>query len=332
MRKVGELSWNMRSYNTCEHQGRVFNFAPDYHGKLVVSELFLGEEVQFRRVNTGVDCKCNSTHFLSCCPFGGKILLMAGNWHAIDFFCALVSIDLGELTEESIHIEAKNVIRLEKYISIPFLVQISENKAWVSFMYSSRIWIGELKGDDLVMTKHPDHLPVGDGFSATPLRLPDGRFLVAGGWPDSTSIVLITPGEQFSFEKVGDIPGEGRYGVSTILIGERFVLGFGGRNSANDIKGMWIFDLKTHRVSPVTKQGEWHPGGVSPALAVRDKELYVIGGTDTWSAHCLSFSALSRLIQHGGVRCAFCSCLGFPIQPSKAFKKSIVIDYIPTLL
>jgi len=331
MKKVGELPWELRSYNTCEHHDRMFNFVPNGQRKLVVSEVFLGEEVEVKEVNTGLNCKCSNSHFFTCCPFGDKILVMAGEKNAADFFCALVGVDPGELTGESIHIEEKKVTGWDEYKNLPFLVQLSESKVWASFSWSDEIWVGELKRDELVMTKHPDHLPIGGGFGAAPLSLPDGRLVAAGGYPSSTSISLITLGEHFFFEKIGDMPGEGRDSVSTILIKERFVVGFGGWNDV-DIDDMWIFDLRTRRASPVMKQGEWHPGTLWPVLVAQDKEIFVLGGTETWSAHCLSFSALSHLIQYGGVRCAFRSCLGLPFRPDRVFERNAIIDYAPNYL
>jgi len=332
MKKVGELRWELHSYNTCEHHDRMFNFAPDDQRKLVVSEVFLGEEVRTIRVNTGVDCKCKYRYFSSCCPLGEKILLMAGNWDATDFFCALVSIDPGELTGESIHIEERKVIGWERYKDVPFLVQISENEVWASFYDSNEIWIGELKGDELIMTKHLDHLPIGGGFGVAPLPLPDGRFLAAGGLPPLAAITLITPGEHFSFEKVGDMPGDGRSGVSMILIGERFLVGFGGWNGKKDMDNMWIFDLQTKKASPVKREGEWHSAGPWPVLAARDKDLYVIGSGEISSAHCLSFLALSHLIEHDGAKSAFCSCLGIPLPFNEKLERKTFSHYIPLCL
>jgi len=313
MKKVGELGWEVRSYNTCECQGRVFNFAADDQRKLVVGEVFLGEEVEVRRVGTGVKCKCSSSRFFSCCPLGDKVLVMAGEQYATEFFCALVSIDPGELTQESIHIEEKKVSGWESYGLGPVLVQISEDRVWASFDLSDEIWIGKLKGDELVMTKHPDQLPVEEGFGALPLRFPDGKFLAAGGLPSSTDITIITPGEHFSFEKIGDIPGEERDSVSTILIKERFLVGFGGWDD-DDVDGMWIFDLKTHKASLVTNEGKWHPGGPWPFMAVKDNILYIIGGYNSTNAHSITLQHLSELIQDLDLQGAFQRTLGLDLR------------------
>jgi len=259
---------------------------------------------------------------------------MAGELCATEFFCALVGITSGVLDNASIHVEEKRVGGLERWKGEAYLVQISDNKVWASFYDSNDIWLGEFRGDELVMTKHPDQLPVEEGFDTVPLGLPDRRFLAAGGCPSSTDITLITPGERFSFDKVGDMPGEGKDDVSTILIGERFVVGFGGRrrNYHPGIDDMWIFDLKTHKVSSVKKEGEWHPSSSVPALVVRNQDFYVIGSWSTHSVHCLPFTSLSHLIQRGRVRCAFCSCLGFPFRPGKGFKRSAFRHYSPPSL
>jgi len=317
MKKAGKLSWKLWSYNTCEHQGRLFNFAPNNKGKLVVSELFLGDEVRARRVNTGVDCKCGKYYRISYCPLGEKILVMVGDYRATDFFCALVAIDLGKLTQESIHVEEKKVIGWESYRSGPFLVQISENRVWASFHYSDEIWIGEIRGDELVMTKHQYHLAVSGGFGAAPLRLSDGRLLVAGGaasyFAYSRDIILITPGEYFSFKKVGDIPGEGRDGVSTILIKERFVVGFGGFND-DDMDDTWIFDLQTKKASPVAKGGEWHPAAPCPFLAIKDGILYILSGEDSIAVYSITLQHLSELVQDLDFQSVFQKALGLELR------------------
>jgi len=312
MEKVRWLRWHIWSFNTCEHQGRVFNFAVDYQGEVVVGELFLGEEVEVKKVNMGVDCKRRSND-LACCPLGDKILVMAGERDATDFFCALVSIDPGELTQESIQIEEKRVSGWKKYGLGPHLAQIAENKVWASFLNSNEIWIGELKGDELAMKKHPDHLPMARGFGAPPLRLPDGKFLAAGGLPSSTEITIITPGEHFSFEKIGDMPGEGRCFVPTILIEERFVVGFGGQDY-NDADEIWIFDLQTHKISSVPKGGKWHPATSWPFLAIKDGILYMVSGDYSIAIHSITIQHLSELIQDLDLQPVFQAALGLELR------------------
>jgi len=329
MKKVGELPWGVRSYNTCEYRGRIFNFVSDYHGELLVRELLLGDEVEVKEVDTGVDWKCRRLCFLSHRPFNDKILLMAGEDHATDFFCALVSVDPGDLTKDSIHIEEKNAREFDSYSPGYSPIPPTEGRARSPFDDSNEMRADKSNGNEVAKTRHHNGLPDGWMDCTPSLRLPDGRLLLAGGWPYSTQITLVTPGEQLSLEKIGNIPGEGRRFASTILINERFVVGFGGQFIDIRMDDMWIFDLKTRRSSRVTKRGEWHPASQWCALVVRDDNLYILGGDETASAHCLSFSTLVRLIPCGRVRCAFCSCLGFPFRPGKGFKRNAFSHYIP---
>jgi len=327
MKKVGDLAWEARAYNTCEYNGKLYNFG-QIKRQLVVSELFLDEEVTFKRVSTEVDCKSSHTRYSAACPFNDKVLVMSAERDATDIFCALVSIDPGELTKESIHVEEKHIIGWAKYTTAPFLVQISESKVWASLQDSDGIWIGELKGDELVMTKHPDHLPMRKGFVAVPLRLPDGRFLIAGGRPDLTDITVITVGERFSFEKIGNIPGEGRCDVSTIFIGGRFIVGFGGWNDEDNMNELWIFDLRNLRGSSVKKEGEETRRTYWPILVTRGQVLYMIGDWGASDAFSISFATLARLIQLGSMRSAFCLYLKVPLPPSEELKRQCLQKYI----
>jgi len=315
-------------YNTIAYGGKLLHFS-QCQGKLCVTEILIGWWVRTKTVNTGIDCKTCKDWQISCCSFSDKILVFSG--HASDFFCALVSIDPGELTREPIHIDEKRVTGWGECDTALFLVQIAENKVWASFYNSDEIWIGELKDETLDMTKHPDHFPVEGGFGTVPLRLPDGKFLVAGAKQKSTDITLITPGEHFHFEKAGDMPGEGMEKVSTILIGERFIVGFGGWNY-KDTNDMWIFDLKTHRVSAVKKEGEWCPATCWPFLTVHNQDLCILGGWSTEAAHSLPFRELSTLILDYEIRSAFCVCLGPRVPLDKELSGRISRHYTPPSL
>jgi len=331
MRRAGELPRGIRSYNTCEYQGRLFHFTSD-SGKLVVSELILDKRVKVKQVNTGVDCKCTRECITSCCPFNDKVLVMIGKQTATDLFCALITIDPGELTAQSIHIERKQVTGWRTCEETVFLAQISENEVWASFLGSHTIWIGEIRGKEIAMTKHPDRLPTMWGFRSPPLRLPDEMLLVVGELPTLANLTIIAPGDQFIFDKIGELPGGARYEVSIILIKERFVLGFGGWNGKHTDE-MWIGDLQTGKASHVKKGGEWHPAGSWPSLAVKDNILYIIGGENITSAHSIPISILASLIQDSNIRSSFLvACLDF-IKPSLAQRTDLqtIVDRFPLL-
>jgi len=327
MRDLGGGFPDYYSHNTVDHRGRVFHFS-QYQKNLRITEIFLGPWMKMRTVDTDVDCKAEHDEYISCCSCGDKILVIAGRWRGDDMFCALVTIDPGVLSKESIHFEGKRLIGWERYNDAPYLAQISENEVWASFDCSDEIWTGKFNGNELVMTKHPNQPSMIKGFSAPPLRLRDGRFLEAGTKPESAALVLITPGEQFSFEKIGELPWKGRENVSTILIGGRFAVGFGGCASKYCIEKMWVFDLQTYKVSLVKQMGEWRPAVSWPVLLVGDQTLYIIGGDEPTSAHSLSLAALSRLIQLTAVRAVFRLWLGIPLLPNEELGRTVTQSYL----
>jgi len=315
MRKVGELPWEFWSFNTCEYRGRVFNFAPDDQGKLVVNEIFLGEGVEVKEIDTGVACRSRHTDLASCCLFDDKIFVVAGENEVADFFCAFVTIDPGELTRESIHIEEKRGLGSEDHWHLHSLVQLAKNKVWALFPGSNEIWTAELKGDMVVMTSHSDVLPMDYEFGGPPLRLSSRRFLAVGEGPISTGIIAVTPGEHFSFKEIGDLPREGRYYGATILVAGRFVVRFGGDDYATECTDdMWIFDLRTGKASPVANEGEMPPMTYWPFLTVKDDILYIVGGADTRLVHSISLQAISELIQDTDLQSIFQTALDLEIR------------------
>jgi len=188
-----------------------------------------------------------------------------------------------------------------------------------------------MKEEELILTERAERLPTGKGFGAPPLPLPGGRFLVAGGWPDSTDISLVVRGEEIYSRKVGDMPGKGRYCVSTALVSERFVVGFGGW-AYDSLDCLWIFDLQTHRVSSVRREGEWHPETRWSVLVARNKVLYVIGGEDTTCAHALPFVAFSGLIRRSVIKQSFRRWGGLSFIPPGESKVRMVGEVALTWL
>jgi len=326
MRKLEGHFCDYFSYNTISHQERVFHFSCDEQ-KLSVTEILFGPRLKTKTVHTEVSCGSTDGGSVSCCSFGDTILVLAGWCGAAAIFCALVSIDPGELTKESVHLEEKEVVGREKYGTTYLLTQISENKVWASSHFSTEVWIGEIKGKQMLMTCHPSPLITTRGIEAPPLCLPDGRLLMVGKWwPASTVVVLVALGEQLFSEKVGDFPGEARDGMSIVLLAKRFVVAFGGCDGdyRNDI---WIFDTKTRVASLLEREGDWSPPTHWPALLVRGQELYIIGGRKATAIHSISLTSLSRLIVDDKVRRVFCNSLGFPLRPKCDRKKPRKYEY-----
>lgn len=333
MRKLdGELK-NVCSANVVRLGKRSFHFLilQGVQRRLLVIELTLGERVTKTEVDTGVDTGIVQTYLPGCCQLGDEALVMFGVENTTDVFAALVSIDPGELTRESIHVKRLEMTGLESWGGGPYLAQIGETRLWGSFFNSDEVWICKLRGNTLEWVRSATRLPTESGFGAPPLCLPDGRLLAAGALPLSANIYIITAGDDLSFKEVGKFSGAGRYSVSTVLLGERFVIGFGGW-AGNDINDMWIFDLETRNSSSIEKQGDWHPATWWPVLEIQDNTLYIIGGGNSVSTHSIPLISLSGLIQNGSVRLVFCEALGVPSVPAMLFSRSNTLVFHPLRL
>jgi len=88
-----------------------------------------------------------------------------------------------------------------------------------------------------MLTKLADKMPVQGGFAIVPIRPPNGKLLATGARSYSKNITLISTSENPTFEVVGTLPGVARESPSTILVGGRFVVGFGGNDDGylNDL-------------------------------------------------------------------------------------------------
>jgi len=318
------------SYNTIDHEGRVFHFSQEQR-KLCVTEVLLGSSVKTKKVNTGVDCGVDGDYSIFCCSFGHRILIAANKLDGVDVFYAIVTIDHGVMTKESIHVERKRVVVPEECGFLAFVTQISENTVWALYENSSEIWVGELRGEEIVMTERRDYVPIWWELCASPLCLSDGRLLATGTNETSAIIALITPREHFSFEKIRDIPGGRRQGVSIAILAERFVIGLGG-NILRHPEIAWILDLQTYRISLIREVKEWRKMTYEPFLVVKNQTLYIIGGVIAEFINSLSITALSRLILNGGVRAAFCGWFGIPFQPTIRIEARCVKYYVPPSL
>lgn len=332
-----------QSFNTVELNGTILTFT-QFDGELVVLKTVLFEQnVKQFAVYTGVDCGTSSDSLIGCCLMDGKILIMAGNMRFASsdsdscsgqgradeeeevgrIFSALVSVEGEMLTREAFRFEELEVEEAIPWLFTPFLIQIAKDRFWLSFDGSDRIWLGEIVGRTLRLTRSPVLLPTLEGFGSPPLRMQDGRFLAAGTSPWSTNIVIFQSGSEIAYEKAGDFPEPGRYRVSTILLGEQFVVGFGGWNGAWQ-DGLWIFDLASCRASSVRRKGAWHERDAQVYLFARDSVLYLLGGVTSTHGFYITLPSLCGLIEDKRVRRAFRRWLGMPFPVSEAFRVSAV--------
>lgn len=301
MIRSGETPRRIWSPSTCTYEGRTLCFS-QVKKKLRVTELILGEKVTFTDVETNVDCLSDRDYFLGCCTFGEAILVMGGSVNNI--FAALVAVDAGKLNKQSVHVFTLNVIGQMKGIDIPYLCQVSRHRVLMYYGKRNQMWYCYIKDSTLTLTILNTCMPTTGGFYTLPIRVPGGKLLVAGANPYSKDITLISFDREPHFERIGSIPGMPRRSASLVLVGGRFVIGFGGFCGVwlNDL---WVFDISTYKGSQVDCNGEWHPESSKVVLRIQDNILYLIGGQNTRCINSVPLEALANWIQDDVIRIDF---------------------------
>lgn len=228
---------------------------------------------------------------------------------------ALILIDKGKLSKSAIHITALTVQDDTLWSSTPYLCQVSETRALLYLEGQRQLWYCDLTGTNLATQKLEAQMPTISGFCTLPIALPGGELLVQGARPCSKDIWKIVTAGEPQFKTIAQMPGPVRESPSSILIGKRFVLGFGGFSTnitASDKKNfeplrddLWVLDLQTSRGSEVRKDGAWHPESKLTALAIRDNVLYLIGTRVSY----ISLASLSNLIQDDDIKSEFSALL-----------------------
>jgi len=242
----------------------------------------------------------------------------------------LISIDEGELNETTVHFAKLSVSGKKEWPDWPHLCPVSESRALLYFS-SGGMWYCDLKGLSLKMRKLKTEMPTRHVFRTVPIRIPDGKLLVVGALPGGTDITLISPDEEPTFERIGDIPGVARHSSSITLLADRFVVGFGGVND-NYLDDLWIFDVQTRKGYPLRKDGEWHPADAMVSLGIQHDTLYLVGGRGMKSVNSLTIQALLSLIKDLTARCAVCVRLGAPLPISTGIVRNDELDGVPAWL
>jgi len=298
-------------------------------GRLQVAEVILGESARCVSVATGVDCKSYDDSLIACCSLGGHILVTGGSGK--DVFAALVDTEGEELEDSAVHITELIVKGGEEWSEGPCLCSVSDSRVLLYWLFRDTMWHCDVNKGAFIMKRLAAKMPTAQGFFTVPIRLPNGKLLVAGALPSSKDITLITANRKTKFEKVGEIPGEARTGASVVLVLERFVVGFGGWNKGF-LGDLWVFDLRTRRGSFVRKEGEWHLADWHLPLVVQHDVLYLVGGETSRSINCIPLSTLASLISHSAVRSAFCQRVGVQFRVMLQFSGEVARSIIPPRL
>lgn len=316
MRTLGRTPGRFRLPATCQYRGRLFSFSRNGR-KLRLIEVILGEKVRLVKVQTTIICESTYGGYIGCCPLEDGMLVTTGEEERRS--AALVKVEDGKLSAETVRVATLTIIGEEKWLGVPLLCQVSRNRAILFFSGKPWMWSCEVDGDAMKVQKLTGQAPTARGFCALPVLIPGGNLLVAGANPYSTSITEILWDGDLRFEKVGDIPGEARWGASTVLVAERFLIGFGG-SSQHCLRDMWIFDIQTRRSSRIRQAGEWHAADWWVFLAVRAGSLYLVGGGGSNGVSVLSLATLAGLIRNGGIRIAFQESLGLRVTVRSRYR------------
>jgi len=305
MKIAGGEFRTVASYNTVQCGDRVFHFTQE-NGKLAVSEILFGQVLRGLSVNTYVDCKTDDSECIGCCRFNDEVLVMAGSSSRPskgtdpEVFATLVSVEQGNLSRETLHINELTVAGAPvPWSQHPYLVQVSEHSSWLSFYDGDEVWVCDVQDGTMTLHQAQFRLPSPNGFGAPLVRLQDRTLLAAGGHPPKSDIFRISIGEPPRFERVGTMPGMARWRVSLIAVGAQILVGFGGESNgpAGDF---WVFDLGTRVAAPATvsvsRAADWHPGASGAFLALWNGTLYIIGGYPHAPARSVSLFSLAAMV------------------------------------
>jgi len=303
MKHLGDALHMIHAYDSCQYNGRTFNFFPKRYDtpdgrryRVSVTELFLGDTPRFVEVETGI---LVNGLFMGCCVVGDLILLVAGG----EFIesAARVEVEDGELSPQSIHVTNFTIRGNVDKMNVPFLFAVSERTAMLNLLDDDRVWTCRIELETLVVTLTQFKAPASGGLGCVPLPIRDREWLVAGALPYSNDISIIRLDDGLSFERVGQIPEKNGCGVALALVKGRFVVGFGG----GECRTMWVMDLQTRKCSTVRQTGEWHPDSDFAFLVRQRGKLYVIGGFNTKAVDVIPLDTLRPLIEEDEVREAF---------------------------
>jgi len=295
--------------NTCIYRGRVLRFSFEKRG-LEVIEAVIGDTV--RRVVAAIGGG-PPMGYVSCCTLGESVLLIGmtldTNTGSLSPIAAMATVEDGPLRDSGLEFhwlkfEGAGGIPMQ----MPFLRSVSGTGVLMVLMGFPDLLYIDVQGDTASLRQlavegpHP-----ANGFASLPIRLPDGSFLVAGG-VGSAGVFVLKPNDRCTgiiSSRIADMPGDARFGTTPVLIGERFVAGFGGCSGSSSTDKLWILDLETRKISLVRKEGKWHAPTCMAVLVVKEGVLYIFGGQKNVITHSISLNALSKLIEDDEVRTAF---------------------------
>lgn len=308
MRVIGEAPEHFWSFNTCWIQKRLFGFHHDGN-KLLVTEIQLGRHPRFVKQEIPVRTMLKKLTNPGCCSLGDAGLVLFSDEE--NAYAVVVRVSEGALSAKSVSLTELSLRGIDPPDRAVFLCELPGNRVLLNVAGTSAYWVCTLSGEELVAEKLSLEAPE-EGFMTVPLPLPDGRLAFAGAAPWSVDVVALRM-EDLSLEVIGKFPGEPLQNVSTVLLADRFILGFGGWGSV-DSNELWVLDIESGESSLVRKAGDWHTVDIWSPLVIHGGGMYILGGNTTRSVYLLQLSDLAFLIQDPKLRESFRRALGLPMR------------------
>jgi len=192
----------------------------------------------------------------------------------------------------------------------PFLCQTGDRQALLYSCFRRGMWNCEVNQEGGLSVEPADNGKVflNEPYSL-PVRLPNGEILVAEEKTFALGAAAAVGADGRVVRRRREEVDSEREGLSVVLVGGRFLVGFGVR-SEGGMNGMSVYDTETRRSSGVTQQGEWHPEDEAVPLMIRNGRLYLLGGKKTRSINAIGLRELAEQVEDRDIRRAMMEALG----------------------
>lgn len=302
----GKWSEPCYSHNTCILGEHGYCCSRAKSGKLQIQRLTLGAQERsatvIRDTNLPQNHKCN----FSVCTFDDSLFVVAidsdDNFKLV--YAATVFIEEGEFNSDSVLVIPHTIATSCNLASWVYLCACSKTEVMLSCSGSNKWYILNMSATTLKITEGSPALPPEHGFNSVPAMIDDKRLVAVGGWPLSSHIVLIQPHSSQPFQTLGRIPWDGVTCCGYTVIKARFLIGFGGNIKGPSDK-MFVFDIQTRTCSEIKKMGNWHQACQSAAVLAKNSTIQILGGSNSYGSHFITFSKLVSLIEDERIADAF---------------------------
>lgn len=254
------------------------------------------QEVRVSAMPTNVRLSLQGEPQLACCSLDTEILVLVFAYSLQ--YAALVTPGAGPTPTYKVQ-------ELQIYDEViangtPFLWKGQGGKAFLDLGRGSGIWVCNLfKGSvSASISIRPWSEPFCDrsGPGSVPVPVSQGNSVVVGADPPSRELLNVRNGYyQPWIPEIPDFP-VARSQTSVTVLGERYVVGFGGRGPKGELLcDLYVVDLHFGTKQTLKAKGDWPQGDTLVPLVLRGNNIYFLGG---WSGEVwrISLADLANLL------------------------------------